>query len=319
MKISIKSFNTHIEKNFLFEKNPKIAVAVSGGPDSMCLLFLLSHWIKKKRGKLIALIVDHKIRTDSLTEAKIVKNYLTKNKINSEILTIRKKRISKKNMKEARDNRFEILNNYCKKNRILHLFLGHHYDDNIETFLIRQLSGSNFEGLSAMKFKFFKEKIQILRPLLNYTKKEILRFNKNNEIYFINDPSNKNLKYSRVVVRNFLSKNYHHKINIVNDFKCIVDNSSSYKQMIFQALNKLIVRFNNKEIMLDTKKFALYDIEIQSKIIDIIYKYFKSNRGFLRYKKIVILLENLFLKECFKSNLGGMIIKKDKFFINFAL
>ena len=61
--------------------------------------------------------------------------------------------------------------------KFFHLFLGHHYDDNIETFLIRKLSGSNFEGLRGMQYKSINNSIQILRPLLSHTKKEILEFN----------------------------------------------------------------------------------------------------------------------------------------------
>ena len=58
-------FNTFLNKKILFENNPKIAAAVSGGPDSIALVFLLKKWIKKKNGRLIALIVDHQIRKNS--------------------------------------------------------------------------------------------------------------------------------------------------------------------------------------------------------------------------------------------------------------
>ena len=58
-----------------------------------------------------------------------------------------------KKMKEARDNRFYKMSNYCLKNNILHLFLAHHQDDNIETFLLRKIAGSNLEGLSSIKLK----------------------------------------------------------------------------------------------------------------------------------------------------------------------
>ena len=65
MNITQSDFNKNLKKSFVFEKFPKIAVAVSGGPDSMALVFLLKNWILKKNGSLIALIVDHQIRKDS--------------------------------------------------------------------------------------------------------------------------------------------------------------------------------------------------------------------------------------------------------------
>ena len=59
-------------------------------------------------------------------------------------------------MSQARKNRLNGLINFCKRKKILHLFLGHHYDDNIETYLIRKINGSNFEGLGSMEeFSYF--------------------------------------------------------------------------------------------------------------------------------------------------------------------
>ena len=72
MKLTNKEFIKNIEKKYTFEKNPSVAVAVSGGPDSMSLLFLVNAFIKYKKGKLIALIVDHRIRKNSKEEAKYI-------------------------------------------------------------------------------------------------------------------------------------------------------------------------------------------------------------------------------------------------------
>ena len=74
MIITQNYFNKNLEKNFFFEKSPKIAVAVSGGPDSMAMVFLLKSWILKNQGSLTALIIDHRIRKDSNLEAKNIKN-----------------------------------------------------------------------------------------------------------------------------------------------------------------------------------------------------------------------------------------------------
>ena len=82
------------------------------------------------------------------------------------------------NLSQARINRFEKLLNYCKKNKIFHLFLGHHFDDNLETFILRKIAGSNFEGLNSIQFTTIFENIQVVRPFLFYRKKDILLFNK---------------------------------------------------------------------------------------------------------------------------------------------
>ena len=62
MKILQNSFNQYLNKNYFFEKKPTIAVGVSGGPDSMCLIYLLKNWINVNKGNIVALIIDHQLR-----------------------------------------------------------------------------------------------------------------------------------------------------------------------------------------------------------------------------------------------------------------
>ena len=76
MKIIKKKFNSDLKKYFLFENNPTIAVAVSGGPDSLALINLMNDWIKNQRGKVIAILIDHKLRKESYNECIITKKYL---------------------------------------------------------------------------------------------------------------------------------------------------------------------------------------------------------------------------------------------------
>ena len=110
-----------------------------------------------------------------------VKKMLTDLDIYSLIIRPNKNKPIKKNMSNARDNRFEGLINLCKKNNILHLFLGHHFDDNLETYLMRKINGSNLDGLESINKTAYFKNIQILRPLIEINKKSILTFNKNNK------------------------------------------------------------------------------------------------------------------------------------------
>ena len=84
---------------------------------------------------------------NSKKEAKFISTYLNKNNINSQILTVNKDKVSKKSMNEARNNRYNLLTNFCIKNNFLHLFIAHHKEDNLETFLNRKIAGSDFYGL----------------------------------------------------------------------------------------------------------------------------------------------------------------------------
>ena len=138
MKITFLEFSKILKKNFLFEKNPYVAVGVSGGPDSIALAFLLSKWIKIKKGKLIALIIDHQIRKESYVESLHVKKLLNLMGIENRILRVKSNKILMGSMDQARRNRFRKIVQYCISKKIFHVFLGHHNDDNIETFLLRK-------------------------------------------------------------------------------------------------------------------------------------------------------------------------------------
>ena len=138
-------------------------------------------------------------------------------------------------MNNARDNRFEGIIRICKKNNILHLFLGHHFDDNLETYLMRKINGSNLDGLESINKSAYFKNIQILRPLIEINKKSILNFNKKNKLYFISDPSNKDLNYTRVKLRDFLQNNKY-KREIEKEFLSIKKQIPNYKKMIWETL-----------------------------------------------------------------------------------
>jgi len=317
MKITQNYFEQYLKENYIFEKFPRVAIAVSGGPDSICLLFLLNNWIKKNSGSLIALIVDHQLRKESSLEARYISNYLSSKNILSKIIKIQKKNIKKKTMEEARNNRFNCLLNYCKKNNILHLFVGHHFDDNLETFLIRKIAGSNFEGLRSIKNKMISNNLQVLRPLIDINKKDIFTYNKFHKIKFVLDPSNHNLNYTRTIVRNFLLSETSYTDSIIKDFEIIRENYAYYKKMIFHSFHDVLIKINSRSIFIDDKNFSFKDELIQSKIIEIIYKYLKFSKGPLRYKKIRYSLVKLKKPTTSKLNLAGLMIKKENSMIKF--
>ena len=309
--ITFKHFETILKKNYLFEKKPKIAVAVSGGPDSIALVFLLQKWITKQKGSMVALIVDHRIRDNSKLEAKKINEYLRSKNIFTKILSTKKISVQKKTMKEARNNRYNKFYNYCKKNRILHLFLGHHLDDNIETYLLRKLAGSNLEGLRSMQNKVFTNDLQILRPFLDFKKNEILKFNFKNKLNYIIDPSNDNIKYTRVIVRKFLLENtYSHFIQ--SDFNRIKHYYPFYIQMLFQILHKMIISSSVKKIIISKDLFKSIDQEISIKIMEIIYKFLKPKKRNIRYIKLFNIFDAINKETSISSNLAGVKINNHK-------
>ena len=319
MKLTNKEFIKNIEKKYTFEKKPSVAVAVSGGPDSMSLLFLVNAFIKYKKGNLIALIVDHRIRKNSKDEAKYISTYLNKNNITSQILTVNQINVSKKSMNEARNNRYNLLTDFCIKNNFLHLFIAHHKDDNLETFLNRKIAGSDFYGLKSMSEFSLYNKVCIIRPLLNFSKDALLNYNKKNKIEYINDPSNFNLDYTRPTIRNFLKKSDQKTIKEINkDFESILFYSPYFIQMIFEILLKNIIKIDSKKIIvgLDNMK-NLNEINSEN-IIRRIYQYLFYGSNAPRSKKIRILINEIKKLNFKYFNIRGMIVKKNDDFLTFS-
>ena len=319
MKLNNKEFIKIIEKKYTFEKNPLVAVAVSGGPDSMSLLFLLRAFVKHKKGNIIALIVNHRIRNNSKEEAKNISNYLNKHNINTQILSADKNKVKKKSMNEARKNRYNLLTNFCIQNNILHLFIAHHKEDNLETFLNRKIAGSDFYGLKSMSEFSNYNKICIFRPLLNFSKETLLDYNKKNNIKYISDPSNINLDFTRPVIRKFINESNKKIIKEINkDFENILFYSPFFVQMIFEILLKNIVHIDNKIIVVNLNNLKKINEITAENVIRRIYQFFFHNSNAPRSKKTRILISEI-KKLSFKNfNIKGMLIKKNDDFLKFS-
>ena len=184
-------------------------VAVSGGVDSMALSFLAKCYSLENNKKVYFFIVDHKLRKNSTLEANLVKKKLKLFQISSNILTIKK--INKKiNLQSfARDNRYKLIINQSITKKIDTILTAHNTDDLIENFFIRLLRGSGLKGLisfSQIKSKVkLGDKIFILRPLLDTSKKDLIYLSKNTFNFNVNDPSNLDDKFLRVKVRKLIS------------------------------------------------------------------------------------------------------------------
>jgi len=317
MSLNYRILKSLLENFKYFENKPHIAVGVSGGPDSIALAYLLNKWIKYKKGTLTAIVFDHRIRHNSKIESLQVKKMLTNLDIYPLVIRSNKNKPIKKNMNNARDNRFEGLIRICKKYNILHLFLGHHFDDNLETYLMRKINGSNLNGLESMNKSTYFENIQILRPLIEIDKKSILNFNKKNKLDFISDPSNKDLNYTRVKLRIFLQNNKH-KREIEKDFLNIKKQIPNYKKMIWETLIDNLIYVSATKIKISFNNLMKLDDLIIEKHILCFLKFFNKNKAQTKSSKIIILIDIL-RKPIFKTfNLSGIIIKKNSDFLTFS-
>ena len=290
----------------------KYLVAVSGGPDSLALVALTRAYSYQKKIKFYYVLVDHNLRKNSNLEAKKVKNLFRKNKIILRIF-LNKKKIIKNIQSEARNLRYEILVNYCKKNKIKTILTAHNLEDQVETFFIRLSRGSGLRGLSAMKpLNKIDSKVSIYRPLLDIKKKFLIKISKNSFGKFIKDPSNKNIKYLRTKIRNLKKPLEKSGIKYEQIFKSI-QNLSSSKETLEEYLNKIfknLINKKNKEISINLKKYNQLNNDIKIAVINESVKLLKNNYYDLRSKKVKNLITNLDKINFKKSTLGGCIFFK---------
>ena len=149
-----------------FEPSPRIAAAVSGGPDSMALALLASEWARGRGGSLLALLVDHGLWHDSASEAAQAAARLADRGIAARVLTLHGLERGAALAERARVARFTSLVDACAAGGIVHLLLGHHAADQAETVLIRSLGGSGPGGLAGILPLVELPTVRLLRPLL---------------------------------------------------------------------------------------------------------------------------------------------------------
>jgi tRNA(Ile)-lysidine synthase len=217
----------------------KLAVAVSGGPDSLALAYLTKCYSIKNKISVKYFIVDHKIRKESSLEAKKVKEILKKFDIQCKVLKWNGKKPTKSTQAAARYKRYSLLSDECKKNDIKYLLLGHHINDLFENFFIRLLRGSGLKGLiSLSKNTNYKDQnLNILRPLLDLEKNDLMYLSKKIFNFSVKDPSNINKDYKRTRIRNLLQSLKKEGLD-KKKFKLTIDNLKKSDESIKFYVNK---------------------------------------------------------------------------------
>ena len=299
------------KKNFQIKKSA--IVAVSGGPDSLALSFLTKIYSLKKSLDLRYFIVDHRLRKNSTTEAKSVQKLLKNFSINLNILTWKGSKPQKNIQSISRNKRYELLINQANKFKIDNILLGHHLDDLFENFFIRILRGSGLNGLVSLDQITQYEKINLIRPLLNFDKKDLIYLSEYVFGWYIKDPSNKDDKFKRVKIRNLLKQLELEGLD-KNKFLLTIKNLKSSNETIkFYTKKNLLenITFLEKKrsvILKDSffKNSAEVVFRSFSEVIKFVGKKYYPSRG----KKIENIIKLINSKPAFKTTLGGCIIKK---------
>ena len=189
-----------------FAAPPAIAVAISGGADSLALCLLAARWARRQGGVLTALTVDHGLRAESAAEARELGRWLRRRGIAHRVLRWRGPKPAAGVQAASRRARYALLSGWCRRHRVLHLLLGHQRDDQAETLVLRLARGSGPDGLAAMPAIVERDGIRCLRPLLGVAHADLVATLERWRQPWIEDPSNADARYARVRVRRRLAR-----------------------------------------------------------------------------------------------------------------
>lgn len=204
-------FNAEMEK-LLPSSVDKICIAVSGGSDSLCLLWLSYNWCQSYGVKLFCVTVDHRLRPESFSEALFVREICHRWSVEHEILYWNHDNLQIEHGKlenMAREARYGLISEYCTKHNIPVVCVAHNWDDQLETYKLRKdfVSKEKFSiGLAGMsQRRSLTENLVLIRPTLHFTKQCMKDILIQQNITWKNDPMNDDESYKRVQYRKILS------------------------------------------------------------------------------------------------------------------
>ena len=315
-----KLFSKHINKEFNFLKKSKLLIAVSGGVDSMVLIDLF----KKLKYDVTIAHCNFKLRNEeSDLDEVFVRTYALENSIPfyfKEFVT----KLPKQSLQmAARTLRYKWFYEVLKKEKLDYILTAHHLDDSLETFILNLSRASGIEGLTGIK----ASKDKIARPLLIFSKNQILNYAKNNNIYWREDSTNNKDDYTRNLIRNkviphlkkihpnfleqsrktmkFLLKSN----NLINDYVKIIKKNNFIKNEDEIQISKTFLKENQNIIFELFKNYGFKNsnqiIELcnanSGKLIKSLDYILLSNRSNLILKK-----NNLNAKELYKVGIDGL-------------
>jgi tRNA(Ile)-lysidine synthase len=183
------------------ESDARVAVAVSGGADSLALTVLADGWARERGGQAIGLIVDHGLRPEAAMEASATASLLSRLGIAARILKLRGLESGPGVPARARAARLALLEAAASELGITRLLLGHHAADQAETLLLRSLDGSGPAGMAGMAARRETARVALLRPFLTTTPGRLRATLTSAGLAWHTDPSNVDPRFLRARLR----------------------------------------------------------------------------------------------------------------------
>ena len=181
-----------------------IAVGVSGGADSLALVLAAKEQLEPLGKKIVALTVDHGLRSHSAQEAQYVAQVMTRFGIEHHILKWNGTKPTTAIEETARKMRYKLISDWCLAHNISCVMMAHHLQDQAETFLMRLQRGSGLSGLCAIREFEILDNLIILRPFLSQKPEELKKMLRAKNLRWVEDESNADEQFLRNKIRKFL-------------------------------------------------------------------------------------------------------------------
>ena len=262
----INEVKNFLKKYNLLAEQKTFVVGFSGGYDSMCMLDVLHRISQKIPFRLIALHINHNWRPkEAEVEQENCENYCRSKNI--ELIVEKLDDSVAKTETAARDKRRELFKKYYKKYNADGLFLAHTKSDNTETVLYRLSKGTGVKGLSGILENSEFDNVQIFRPLMCFSRKDIMRYCHINKLVPNNDSSNFDTKYARNFLRHqIISELKNINPNIDDVILNLSKIAQSEQNIIKEYLNQIKKDIKKDDYVL-TQKFIALSKDVQNKYI----------------------------------------------------
>lgn len=293
-----EAFEKIVKSNQLLTNNDRVLIAFSAGPDSLSLYYLIK-LIKSKFNLTIALAhVDYHLRgKESDIEAKWIKDFAD----TEDVILYQKDGsiVYKSNLQEkAREIRYSFFEEVFQREKYTKLALGHHQDDQIETFIIRLLRASSVDSLSCMSLFDNRNFLTIIRPLLYFTKSQLVDFLQSRGYHYFIDSSNLKDDYLRNKIRNRLIPEINNvESNYRNQFQNIIELIQEQNNFVSaerdRLVNKLIQEDSDGNIAIPITDFKKVHNLIQKQIILKVCRNLESTKDSISKEELLEILVKL--------------------------
>lgn len=270
----LHQFTNHVRSQSLIKKNDTVIVGISGGCDSMALIHLLNE-VKHNIGfQIIMAHFNHKLRPSSDQDEKIVSDFAEQWNIPIEKAVWKNAPNSRdsKIEQKARQQRQKFFTKLIKQYNAQSIALAHHQDDIAETILMKLIRGTGNTGLTGIAADRIIDNVRYIRPLLNFSKNDLIKLCKKKNITYHDDPTNTDTKFLRNKIRHHLlpliEKEYNDKIkSALLSNASIVSGESEFLDTHCDGIYRKLAVQKQKNITFDRKKFTHLHIALQRRLV----------------------------------------------------